>query len=66
MFPDSDKHNGLSYAKMMSNCEKLLHGQDFDDFKHCPKFIGICLRRLNQGSVTVENFLAKYQQSKSL
>ena len=51
---------------MMSNCTKLMHGQDFEDFKHCPKFIGICLRRLSQGSVTVENFLTKYQQSKSL
>ena len=56
-----------SYSLMMKNNEQLIHGQDSEDYKYFPKFLGVCLKRLLAlPPYTVEQFLDKWKRFNSL
>ena len=50
---------------MMDGNKRLCHGKDFVDFKYYPKFLGLCLRRIQPG-ITIDEFLQRYKLSQSL
>ena len=56
-----------SYAEVMRDNLKLVHGKDAQDFKYFPKFLGVCLQRLEAGSpMTLEYLQRKLKESRSL
>ena len=50
---------------MLENCQ-LVHGSDFVDYRYYPKFLGLCLKRLDSlAKLTIAQFMEKLKVSKS-
>jgi len=45
-FADDGSTSELTYAKTMGDNLQLIHGRDSEDFKFFPKFLGLCLNKL--------------------
>ena len=66
-FADDGSTSELTYAKTMSDNLQLIHGRDSEDFKFFPKFLGLCLNKLQTlPKLTVDQFLEKNRISKSM
>lgn len=50
---------------MMKDNLQLVHGQDIQDFRYFPKFLGICLNQIlakkEDSSLTIAEFMRCYQ-----
>ena len=51
---------------MLENIQ-LVHGKDIVDYRYFPKFLGLCLKRLDSlTKLTIAQFMDKLKVSKSL
>ena len=65
-FPEADFFGKcIAYSTMMKDNLQLVHGQDIQDFRYFPKFLGICLNQIlakkEDSSLTIAEFMRCYQ-----
>ena len=59
MFKKEGHNLRRTYAQMMHDNLKLVHGKDIENYKYFPKFLGTCLSRLEQMDAMSTEYLSE-------